>query len=171
MINILVSMLFIMTCRVLDVSFGTVRTLMVVKGHKYTAAILGFIEVTIWVVAIRHIMLNLDNLWNILGYSLGFSLGTILGITIENKFSKGFVQMYVVSKHYTDKIANSLRSSKVGVTILPGEGVRGGVAILVIIVNIRRKAEVIRLIEKIDSQSFISVQTAVPYRGFIHSRK
>jgi uncharacterized protein YebE (UPF0316 family) len=160
-----------MTCRVLDVSLGTVRTLMVVKGYKYSAAILGFIEVTIWVVAIRHIMLNLDNLWNIFGYSLGFALGTILGITIENKFGKGFVQMYVISKHHTDKIANALRSSKVGVTILPGEGVRGGVAILVVLVNIRRKNEVIKLVEKIDSDSFISVQTAVPYRGFIHSRK
>jgi uncharacterized protein YebE (UPF0316 family) len=144
---------------------------MVVKGHKYNAAILGFIEVTIWVIAIRYIMVNLDNMWNILGYSLGFSLGTILGITIENKFGKGFVQIYVVSKHYTDKIANSLRVSKIGVTILPGEGARGGVAILVIIVNVRRRDEVVKIIESIDKDAFISIQTAMPYRGFIHSRK
>jgi uncharacterized protein YebE (UPF0316 family) len=171
MIDVITGMMFIMCCRILDVSFGTVRTLMVVKGHKYNAAILGFIEVTIWVIAIRYIMVNLDNMWNILGYSLGFSLGTILGITIENKFGKGFVQIYVVSKHYTDKIANSLRVSKIGVTILPGEGARGGVAILVIIVNVRRRDEVVKIIESIDKDAFISIQTAMPYRGFIHSRK
>ena len=171
MFDIIAGMLFIMCCRILDVSFGTVRTLSVVKGHKYSAAILGFIEVTIWVIAIRYIMTNLDNVWNILGYSLGFSLGTVLGIVIENKFGKGFVQMYVVSKYYTDIIANKLRSSKIGVTILPGEGARGGVAILVLVVNLRRRDEVVKLIEEIDKDSFISIQTAIPYRGYIHSRK
>ena len=127
--------IFIMVCRIVDVSLGTLRTLSVVKGNKYMASLYGFIEVTVWVIAIRHVMLNLDSVWNIAGYSTGFAVGTILGVTIESKFGKGFIQIYVVSMHHAEKIANKLRRSKVGVTLLPGEGTRGGVAIIVIIIS------------------------------------
>ena len=169
--DFLYGMMFIMVSRIADVSLGTIRTLMVVKGHKYQAAIIGFAEVTIWVIAIRFIMQNLDNFWNIAGYSVGFATGTMLGITIEERFGKGFIQMYVVSRYFADKIADNLRASKIGVTILPGEGRRGGIAILVIILPAKRKKEVIKIVEAMDPKAFISIHTAIPYRGFLHNRK
>ncbi|HRF67414.1 MAG TPA: DUF5698 domain-containing protein [Ignavibacteria bacterium] len=164
-------MLFIMCARIFDVSLGTLRMLNVVKGNKYKAAVLGFIEVLIWIAAMRYIMQNLDNMWNILGYSAGFALGTIAGVSIENKFGTGYLQVYVISKYYTDAIADKLRSLKFGVTIVPGEGARSGVAVLVLIVLAKRRSEVIKTIEQIDPAAFISVQSVIPYRGFIHSRK
>jgi uncharacterized protein YebE (UPF0316 family) len=169
--ELLYSALFIMVLRVMDVTVGVIRTLMVVQGKKYMAGLLGFIEVTIWVFAIRHIMLNLDNVWNVFGYSTGFALGNILGITVEQKFGSGFVQIYVVSMHYTDKIADALRKNKIGVTILPGEGGRGGVAILVLLISRKRQMEAIEIVESIDSKSFITVQPAFPYRGYIRPGK
>jgi uncharacterized protein YebE (UPF0316 family) len=169
--ELLYSALFIMILRVMDVTVGVIRTLMVVQGKKYMAGLLGFIEVTIWVFAIRHIMLNLDNVWNVFGYSTGFALGNILGITVEQKFGSGYVQIYVVSMHYTDKIADALRKNKIGVTILPGEGGRGGVAILVLLISRKRQMEAIDIVEKIDAKSFITVQPAFPYRGYIRPGK
>lgn len=164
------SALMIMGMRITDVTVGTIRTLMVVQGRKYWAGLLGFIEVTIWIVAIRHIMLNIDNLWNILGYSTGFGLGNIIGITLEQKFGLGFVQIYVISMYYSDKIALELRKNNFGVTILPGEGGSGGYAILVILTTRKRQKELINIVESIDPKAFISIQSATPYRGYIHSR-
>lgn len=169
--ELIYSALFIMVLRIMDVTVGVIRTLMVVQGKKYMAGLLGFIEVTIWAFAIRHIMLNLDNLWNVFGYSTGFALGNILGITVEQKFGSGYVQIYVVSMHYTDKIADALRNNNIGVTILPGEGGRGGVAILALLISRKRQAEAIEIIENIDSKSFISVQSSFPYRGYIRPGK
>jgi uncharacterized protein YebE (UPF0316 family) len=163
--------LLIMLARIFDVSLGTLRMLNIVKGHKYKAALLGFIEVLIWILAIRYIMQNLDNVWNMLGYSAGFAIGTIAGVSIENRFGTGYLQLYIISKYHTDKIADRLRSLKVGVTIIPGEGSRSGVAVLVLIIMAKRRSEIIRHIEAIDPGAFISVQSAIPYRGFIHSRK
>jgi uncharacterized protein YebE (UPF0316 family) len=165
------SALFIMCLRIMDVTVGVMRMLMVVQGRKYVAGALGFVEVTIWAFAIRHIMLNLDNILNIFGYSTGFAIGNVLGITVEQKFGFGYMQIYVVSMHFTDKIADKLRNSGFGVTILPGEGGRGGVAILVMLIARKRQHEVIEIIEKIDPKSFISVQPAVPYRGYIRQGK
>jgi uncharacterized protein YebE (UPF0316 family) len=160
-----------MSLRIFDVSLGTIRTLMTVQGKKYTAAIIGFFEVTIWVIAIRHIMQNLDNLWNILGYSTGFALGTIIGITIEEMLGSGFLQLYIFSMNYADAIADELRKNKIGVTLLPGEGGSGGVAILMVLIIRKRKKELLKIIDEIDPNAFISIQTATPYRGYIHSGK
>ncbi len=167
----LYSALFIMCLRIMDVTVGVTRTLVVVQGRKYTAGALGFVEVTIWAFAIRHIMLNLDNIWNVFGYSTGFAIGNVLGITVEQKFGFGFVLIYVVSMHYTDKIADALRNNKFGVTILPGEGGRGGVAIQVLLIPRKRQREAIEIIENIDPKTFISVQQAIPYRGYIRQGK
>lgn len=162
--------LFIMCLRIIDVSIGTIRTLFTVQGRKFQAGALGFVEVTIWVFAIRHIMLHLDNIINIFGYSTGFALGTIIGITLEQKLGTGYVQIYVISMYFADKIANELRKNNIGVTILPGEGTRGGVAILLIIIIRKRQKELIKLIDSIDSKAFISIQSALPYRGYIHPK-
>ncbi len=116
-------------------------------------------------------MLNIDNLWNILGYSTGFGLGNIIGISLEQKFGFGFVQIYVISMHYADQIALELRKNKFGVTKLPAEGGSGGHSILVILTTRKRQKELISIVESIDPKAFISVQSATPYRGYIHSRK
>ena len=77
--------------RISDVTIGTFRTIMVVQGRKYQAAIAGFFEVLIWIFAMRYIVQHMDNMYNLFGYALGFSLGNILGITLEQKVALGYV--------------------------------------------------------------------------------
>jgi uncharacterized protein YebE (UPF0316 family) len=160
-----------MVLKISDVSLGTIRTLMVVQGKKYQAAIIGFVEVTIWVFAIRHVMLHLDNIVNVFGYSTGFAIGTFLGILIEQKVGSGFIQMQVISKHHIDKISTELWKNNFGATLIPGEGVRGGVAVIVLTLTRKRQKEAVRIIEGIDPKAFITVQSAIPSRGFIQLRK
>lgn len=164
--------LFIMTMRICDVSIGTVRTILVVQGRKYLAGVTGFIEVLIWVFAIRFIFQHLDNTANLFGYALGFGLGNILGVSIEQKIGLGYVQLNIISKYFTDKIADALRSNKYGATILPGEGGSGGVAVIIVIAKRKSQKKVMKLVESIDPEAFITLQSSIPYRGFIHgSRK
>jgi uncharacterized protein YebE (UPF0316 family) len=164
--------ILIMLMRICDVSIGTMRTILVVQGRKYLAGMAGFFEVLIWVFAIRFIMQHLDNIANLFGYAAGFGLGNIMGITIEQKIGLGFVQMNIISRYYTDQIADTLRKLKYGVTILPAEGGSGGVAVIVSIIPRKIQKKVIEQIEKIDKNSFITIQHSLPYRGFMHgSRK
>lgn len=167
---LILSALAIMCLRIIDVSLGTIRMLMTVQGKKYIAGLIGFFEVTIWVVAIRHIMQNLDNIFNIFGYSVGFALGTMIGITIEQKLGAGYLSLNIISMNYADKIADELRINKVGVTMLPGEGGSGGVAVLMALVKRKRQREIMNLVESIDSKAFIVVNSAIPYRGYIQTK-
>ncbi|MFO7447126.1 MAG: DUF5698 domain-containing protein [Ignavibacteriaceae bacterium] len=171
MVDALSGAFLIMFMRIGDVTIGTMRTILVVQGKKYLAALAGFFEVLIWVFAIRFIMQNLDVIANLFGYATGFAIGNILGITIEQKIGLGFVQLTIISRHFTDVIADTLRKSKYGVTILPGEGGSGGVAIIVVIIPRKNQKKIIHLIEDIDKGAFITVQHSLPYRGFVHGAR
>ncbi|HWQ81403.1 MAG TPA: DUF5698 domain-containing protein [Ignavibacteria bacterium] len=164
--------LMIMGLRIIDVSLGTIRTITTVHGNKYRAGLIGFFEVTIWVIAISTVMSQLNNFINIFAYSGGFALGTIIGITIEQKLGSGFVSMNIISMNYPDDIANALRESKIGVTMLPGEGASGGVTVLNVLISRKRQKEVIETAEKIDPNVFITVQPSIQQRGgYVQMRK
>jgi uncharacterized protein YebE (UPF0316 family) len=171
MLETILGALLILCMRICDVSIGTIRTILVVQGRKYLAGVAGFIEVLIWVFAIRFIMQHLDNIANLFGYAAGFGLGNIIGITIEQKIGLGYVQLNVISRHLTDKIADTLRKSKHGLTILPAEGGTGGMAVIVLITARKNQKKVINIIESIDPKAFITVQHSLPYRGFIHGAR
>jgi len=164
---------FLIACmRICDVTLDTIRVILVVQGRKYLAGLVGFFEVLIWIFVIRYIMQHMDVLLNLFGYATGFGLGNIIGVTIEQKIGLGFVQLNIISRHATDKIAMALRKSKFGVTILPGEGGTGGVSVMVVIIARKLQRTVIDLIEEIDKEAFITVQYSLPFRGFMNgSRK
>jgi len=63
--------------RLSDVTLGTLRILMTVRGRKLPAALNGFVEVTIFVVAISQVVRNATNFWSVLGYASGFAAGTV----------------------------------------------------------------------------------------------
>ncbi|MGE5795801.1 MAG: DUF2179 domain-containing protein [Ignavibacteria bacterium] len=167
MIEMILGALLIMCMRICDVSIGTMRTLLVVQGRKYRAALTGFVEVMIWILAIRFIMQHLDNIVNLFGYALGFAIGNIVGITIEQKIGLGYIQLNVISRHHTDEIVDILRKNKYGATVLPGEGGTGNVTLIMVITQRKLQREVIKLIESIDNNAFITLQASIPYRGFI----
>ena len=171
MLDTIAGSFLIMGMRICDVSIDTMRLILIVQGKKYKAGVAGFFEVLIWIFAIRFIFQHLDNYLNLLGYATGFGLGNIIGITIEQKIGFGFVQLSIISRHFTDKIADTLRKSKYGITILPGEGSRGGVSIIMLIIAKKYQREALRLIESIDKDAFITVQHSLPYRGFMHGAR
>ncbi len=163
--------LLIMFMRISDVTLGTFRTLLVVQGKKYYAAMAGFFEVLIWIFCMRYIVEHMDQTINLFGYAAGFALGNILGITLEQKVALGYTQVNIVSLHHTDKIADKLRQAKFGVTILPAEGSAGGVSILLVIVKRKYTKQVMQIAESIDKRSFITIQQSIPFRGFTHGAR
>lgn len=96
--GIVLNFLFIFFARVVDVSLLTVRMLMIVRGKKYLAAVLGFFEVTIYIVALGRVMTSLDNWVNILAYSSGFAVGNIVGSVLETKMAIGTIMVRIVPK-------------------------------------------------------------------------
>ena len=80
----------VFSSRVVDVSLGTMRTICIVQGRSKTAFVLGFFEVTLWLLVLSSVM-NEILLRPVLMvfYALGFSTGNVVGIRLERKIGFG----------------------------------------------------------------------------------
>lgn len=159
--------LLIFVLRVIDVSMGTMRILMTVRGRKLLAALIGFVEVTIFVVAISAVVRNATNVWSVLGYAAGFAVGTLVGMSIEERLALGFMVVRIISSDTNNKIAEALREIGCGVTEIPGHGLRGDVEILEVVVPRHDLPTVLQTIDRVDSKAFVTVdETQRVYRGY-----
>lgn len=159
--------LLIFCLRLTDVTLGTLRILMTVRGRKPMAALIGFIEVTIFILAISRVVRNVGNVWNVLGYSGGFAAGTLVGMTIEEHLALGWTVVRVISTDLSKRIADALRQAGYGVTEMSGQGMRGSVEIYEIVVRRADMPRVLQMIDKVDEKAFITVEESRRvYRGW-----
>ena len=80
--------LLIFCARVCDVSISTIRLILLYRGRRVLAPVLGFIEVLIWLLAMRQIMSNLTNPFIYIGFAGGFAMGNYVGIILEEKLAE-----------------------------------------------------------------------------------
>ena len=73
------SILLIISLRLVDVSLGTVRIIMLSRRYRLLPAVIGFVEVFTWLVAATMVFSNLNSPPRMLAYAGGFALGTFLG--------------------------------------------------------------------------------------------
>jgi uncharacterized protein YebE (UPF0316 family) len=164
--------LFIFALRLTDVSMGTVRTIMVMRGMRKVAALIGFVEVSIWVVAISRVIGNVDSIWSVLGYSGGFAAGTLLGMWIEDKLALGHVYVHVISMDKGLEIAHQIRKAGHGATQMQAEGRTGPVHLIEVVAPRRQVKNILRLVNQVDAESFVTVEEARQVmRGYLRAVK
>jgi len=137
---------------------GTVRTIMIMRGMRKWAALIGFVEVSIWVVAISRVIGHIDNVWSVIGYSGGFAAGTLLGMWIEGKLALGNVDVRVISMTKGQEIALQIRQAGYGATQLQAEGQSGPVYIVNVVAPRKQVSEIMRLVNKVDATAFVTVE-------------
>jgi uncharacterized protein YebE (UPF0316 family) len=148
----------IFIARVLDVSMGTVRTIMLIRGMAILAACIGFIEVLIWLIAAGQVLNRLDAWYLALAYAAGFGAGNLVGVWIESKLALGLELVRVVSEDARVEMGRTLRDLKYSIIELEGEGEHGGpVEILFVVERRKRTGSLLREIEKIDPNAFCTV--------------
>jgi uncharacterized protein YebE (UPF0316 family) len=149
--------LLIFFARILDVSIGTMRLIFVSKGMKILAPVLGFFEVTIWLLAIGQIMQHLDNVMCYVAYGLGFAMGNYLGIVLEEKMSIGTVLIRVIPQKDTTQLSSVLRESGYGVTEMDVEGMKGKVKMIMSIINRKDIRDFIEIVNIHNPKAFYTI--------------
>jgi uncharacterized protein YebE (UPF0316 family) len=148
----------IFAARICDVSLGTLRILLVSRGLKARAALIGFVEILIWIVIIGQLIQHLNNWANYVAYAGGFAVGTYLGMTLENKLKVGTVIIRIITHHDAGELIQRLRQANVMLTVLDANGSRGAVKIILTVVRRKRWDEIVKIIESFDSDAFYSVE-------------
>lgn len=153
--------------RVSDMTFDTLRVLMVMRGKKGYAWLLGFFQATIFLIAISSVLSNLGNPLNVIGYAAGFATGNVVGMLIEERLAIGHINLTIVSSRRGAAITEYLRGKGFAVTEIPARGMDGAVTLLTCNVRRRNVEGVRKLVDEIDPDAFITAEDVRPIRrGF-----
>jgi uncharacterized protein YebE (UPF0316 family) len=149
--------LLIIVARISDVSFGTLRIVMVSKGQKLIAPVLGFFEVVIWLITMSKVIQNIDNWVAYVAYGLGFACGNYIGLIIEERLAVGIVRLQIITRTNADILVAKLRETGYGITYHEASGSEGKVAVIYSIIKRSNINSVIKLIGQYNPQAFYSV--------------
>ncbi|MGM0365684.1 MAG: DUF2179 domain-containing protein [Actinomycetota bacterium] len=151
--------------RVIDVSLGTIRFNMIIRRRKIFAAVIGFIEVTIFIAVIARVVQDLNNFYGILAYGAGFAAGTLIGIKISEKLSRDLISTNIISKMHSEEIEEMLRKEGFGATCYHGTGKEGGVRIINVICREATLYKLNKIVSRIDPNAFMVNHTLEGLRG------
>ncbi len=167
--SIIFGYLFIFAARVIDMSLDVIRILMLTRDQKLTAAVIGFVEVSIFIVALNKVIAGgLDDPLKVIAYAGGYATGNYVGAMIENFMAVGYMSLQVFPRREkVGDVINRLRAEGFGVTSVVGAGRSGPRTILFVIVKRRDLDKVIKLLDEIDERTFYNIYDARCIRGGI----
>jgi uncharacterized protein YebE (UPF0316 family) len=152
--------LLIFLARICDVSIGTLRVITVVRGRKVVAAVLGFFEISIWLVAVSRVLQSTDireSIFLVIAYAGGFSCGTLVGMLIEQRLALGVQIVRAINTDPSVDLAPLLRNEGHMVTEFEGKGAMGPVELCFLVTPRRRASTAIGDILTICPGAFITV--------------
>ncbi len=122
--------LLVFLARVLDVSIGTLRIIFVAKGLKYFAALLGFFEALIWLLAVTQVLQNLNSWQTYIAFALGFATGNYVGVVLEERIALGNLLIRIITRKEADQLVHVLWDEGYGVTSVDAQGETGPVKLI-----------------------------------------
>lgn len=147
----------IVLAKIVEVSIGTLRSILIVKGYRKIAVLLSLVEIALWVFVASRVIVGLtESPYKGIAYSLGFAAGVWFGSILEEKLAFGKILIQVITTE--DKgniICTTLRSQGLGVTTMDAEGKDVKRKVLMIYINRRGSKEISKEILTIDPSAMI----------------
>ena len=153
--------------RILDVSIGTVRTVIMVKGKIWITTFLAFIEVLIWFMVAREaLMTDMNSFFIPISYALGYATGTFIGTYISNNFIRGIIGLQIIANQNQMELINAIKKNGFAVSVLDLKGNKNG--LLLCQINNKKEQKFIKIVKQYDPSAFIIVnETKYVHNGFI----
>ncbi|TWU40637.1 hypothetical protein Poly41_14710 [Novipirellula artificiosorum] len=148
----------IFLARVCDVSLGTLRTILMITGHRAMAVVLGVAEVTIWIFAVGGVMKYLSHPLAVVAYAGGFGSGVLVGMLLEEKLALGYRIVRVISNLADVDVSNLLRAEGYRVTRVDGTGMLGPVEIAFTVIRRKQLSHIRKLLKDHAPKAFLSVE-------------
>ncbi|MCK5581400.1 MAG: DUF2179 domain-containing protein [Candidatus Omnitrophica bacterium] len=150
--------LLIFAARACDVTLQTVRIMLLSKGKRLLAPALGFVEILIWLMAIRQVFHNLSNIYCYIGYAGGFAMGNFVGMYLEERLAFGIEVVRIVTQKDASELVIYLRSKGYGVTSIDAQGASGHVNVIFTTVNRCHRTKVVDIIKRFNPKAFYTIE-------------
>ncbi|MBO6145927.1 MAG: DUF2179 domain-containing protein [Bacilli bacterium] len=146
--------------RLIDVTLSTLQTMLLVKGKRNLATIIGFIDVFIWFIVVRE-ALNTDikSIWIALSYAGGYAAGTFTGSNLAKRVISGTVGVQVITKNKDNKVISAIKASGFSATYVECKGIHEEDTSYLIGAQVDNKKldEFKALVTNVDKNAFITV--------------
>jgi len=146
--------------RILDVSMGTLRTIITVKGKTLYASLVGFVEVLIWFIVVKEALnTNIQSIWIALAYAGGFAAGTYVGSAISKAVIKGTVSVQVITKNSKNCVTEAIKVAGYSASIVKCKGIHNDDTNYMIYAQVDNKKldEFKKLVSNTDKSAFITI--------------
>lgn len=164
--------IYIFLARIVDVTLGTIRTVLIVRGKNVSTAIIAFFEVLIWFMVAREALNTaVDSILIPIFYSAGYATGTLLGSYISNHFIDGLIGVQVIVKQKnSNKLIKEIREHGFGVSVIDLKNDYEGdkKAMLFIQLNKKSLKKLTRIIRTKEPDAFVVInETKYVQNGLI----
>ncbi len=172
MVASLIAALVIFCLRCVDVSLGTLRLILTIQGRRTLSALIGFVEVSVFITAVAGVVSGPLDVYRILGYGAGFAAGTYIGLTLDRRLRLGDVVVRVITRNH-NAMVDPLTSAGFGVTYVEARGGRGSeVGVVFSVAHRRRLPELLERIRDVDPDAISSVQEVrQQYHGYFAPKR
>ncbi len=162
---------FIFFARIIDVSLGTVRMILTIRGERYISAVIGFFEIMVYVVALGKVIGSLDEPVRLILYCLGFASGIVVGSWLEGVLALGHQEIQVIIDNDHQDLVEQLRGEGYAITTWKAEGLQGPKLVMNLVVKRCLALKIAERIREYDEHAFIIFMEPKTFAGGYFKKK
>lgn len=169
MSSVILPAALIFLLRIIDISFYSLRLLMILRGRKAPAWLFGLLQSSFYLFALKTFLTDLTSWPKLIGYAAGFATGMVLGMYLEDRLAIGYIHLRIISPRNSLHTVEQLRKKGYAVTEIPARGKDGTLSILHCSVLRKHAAEVEKIVADLDPDVFVTAENIRQVQhGFWH---
>ncbi len=159
--------------KIIQSIIGVLWLILINRGEKYRAAIVSLVEVSLFLLIVGTVFINFqESILKMAMYVIGTAIGIYIGSVLEERIALGVSSIQVIvaqdnhihSKQAED-LAEMLRSSGFGVTIMQGKGKKGSRDVLLLHLKRRQIRNALSIIKDNITSGMITVNDVKMIKG------
>ena len=160
--------LFIFFGKILEVSFGTLRIVLINRGERTIGSLIAILEISLWLIVASSVLVGFktDFLKGIV-YALAFACGNYIGSWLDELLAFGLSSMQVVlpDLESAKEAEACLRAKGFGITTLDVHGRDDDRSMLIMTMQRKRLPQAIAILEEHCNGAVVTVSDIKTQRG------
>lgn len=111
----------IFAAQIVYVSLVTVRWIILVRGARYLASAMSFVEILVYAYTLSLVVSKLDEPVRLVVYAAGYAVGCLVGSFLEQRIAYGMAAVQVIVPSHS-RLQDALRDAGFPVTEWSGQG-------------------------------------------------
>jgi len=160
--------LFIFFGKIFEVSFGTLRIVLINRGERTIGSLIAIIEITLWLVVASSVLTGFrEDFLKGIAYALAFACGNYIGSWLDELLAFGLSSMQVVlpDMETAQNLEASLRAKGFGITSLDVHGRDNDRAMLLMTMQRKRIPQAMAILEANCQGAVVTVSDIKTQRG------